>query len=59
MLRAIFALTILGLIGGCASKGDVDDLRADIAALSAKIDGMSAGGAMTVSEPRPEPALQP
>jgi thiol-disulfide isomerase/thioredoxin/outer membrane murein-binding lipoprotein Lpp len=45
MLRAIFALTILGLIGGCASKGDVDDLRADIAALSAKIEGMSTGGA--------------
>jgi thiol-disulfide isomerase/thioredoxin len=45
MLRAIFALTILGLIGGCASKGDVDDLRADIAALSAKIEGMSTGSA--------------
>jgi len=44
MLRALFALTVLGLVGGCASKGDVDDLRADIAALSAKIDGMSTGG---------------
>lgn len=45
MLRTIFVLTILGLIGGCASKGDVDDLRADIAALSKKIEGMSTGSA--------------
>jgi thiol-disulfide isomerase/thioredoxin len=44
MLKAIFALSILGLVGGCASKGDVDDLRADIAALSAKMDGLSTGG---------------
>ncbi len=43
MLRALFTLTVLGLVGGCASKGDVDDLRADIAALSEKIDGMSTG----------------
>jgi len=44
MLRAFFAITLLGLVSGCASKGDVDDLRADIAALSEKLDGLSAGG---------------
>jgi thiol-disulfide isomerase/thioredoxin len=44
MVRALFAFSVIGLIAGCASKGDVEALRADIAALSEKLDTMSAGG---------------
>ena len=44
MIRAIFAFSVIGLVAGCASKGDVEALRADIAALSEKLDTISASG---------------
>ena len=51
MVRALFAFSVIGLIAGCASKGDVEALRADIAALSEKLDTMSAGGGAASGAP--------
>jgi thiol-disulfide isomerase/thioredoxin/outer membrane murein-binding lipoprotein Lpp len=44
MLRALLTLSFIGLIAGCASKGDIEDLSAKIDALSAKLDTLQAGG---------------
>ncbi len=43
MLRAVLAISVFGLIGGCASKGDIDELNTKIDKLSEQVAALGSG----------------